>query len=348
VRLQRQGDLAGAIASYQAAIKANPAHLGAISNLGAALVAMGRYEEAITQYSRALALSDHPLIRRNLALAYYKSARMGDAIRELDRLRAGNPADVDLAILLADCHFRLGEDRKVVEVLAPFAERNPENLGVAYLLGTALIREGEAGRGQVLVDRILRQGESAEAHLMLGTAHLRAARLQDAAGEFSKAVELSPKLAGAWSQLGLVRLRMNEAEAAAEAFRRELELNANDFDANFYLGVILRESGRPQEALARIEHAGRLRPDSLKARYQLGSLYLQLRRYEDARRVLEPLVERAPKFPEAHTALATVYLRLGRPEEAARHRQIARELLAATPGTAPPVPYGAATAPEPR
>ena len=203
MRLQQAGDCAGAIAHYRQFLEQQPNHPGGRSNLGACLAALGRYSEAITEYKGALETVDHPGIRRNLALAYYKSGRLEEAIDELEMLRVANPGDPDLALLLADCHFRLGQETEVIAVLDPLAAQHSDNLGLAYLLGTALIRQGQVERGQVLVDRILQRGDSAAAHLMLGEARLRSGEMEPAEAEFAKAVELDPALAGAWSQLGL-------------------------------------------------------------------------------------------------------------------------------------------------
>ena len=57
----------------------------------------------------------------------------------------------------------------MVELLSPLEKDSPNDKALIYLLGTALIRDNQPARGQVLVDRILRDGESAEAHLLLGT-----------------------------------------------------------------------------------------------------------------------------------------------------------------------------------
>lgn len=347
LRLQGRGECARAIEQYRAFLRLQPGHAGAHSNLGACLAALGRFDEAIGEYRAALALADHPGIRRNLALAFYKSGRLEEAIAELRRLREMRPEDVELALLLADCHFRRDEDKEVIAVLEPLAAAHRDNPAIAYLLGTVLIRQGDVKRGQELVDRILARGDTPEAHLLLGTAHLRGAALEEAEAEFLKAASLKPDLAAAWSQLGVVRLKRNDAAGATEALRRAAQLDAADFDAHFYLGVLLRETGRPEEARSWLERALQLRPGSFKAQYQVGSLYIQLQEFERARQVLEALVEHAPNFPEAHAALATACLRLGRTEQAVRHREIARMLMSTRPpsGRKPPP---ASEPPEPR
>ena len=57
-------------------------------------------------------------------------------------------------LLLADCWLAMGRNKDVVKLLAD----KPDDLAVTYLLGTALVRDGEVKRGQLVIDRILRNG----------------------------------------------------------------------------------------------------------------------------------------------------------------------------------------------
>jgi Flp pilus assembly protein TadD len=57
VELHQAGDILGAIAAYEAALKLEPENAGAHSNLGAALVRLGRYDQAITHYRKATAIA---------------------------------------------------------------------------------------------------------------------------------------------------------------------------------------------------------------------------------------------------------------------------------------------------
>jgi Flp pilus assembly protein TadD len=75
VKLHQAGDLEGATRAYEAVLKAQPENVVARSNLGAVYARQGRYQDAIEQYTQALALdAQNPGIRFNLGLAYYDSA----------------------------------------------------------------------------------------------------------------------------------------------------------------------------------------------------------------------------------------------------------------------------------
>ena len=94
------------------------------SNLGAAYAGLGRYDDAIEQYRRALATDGgNVAIRRNLALAYYKAGRLTEAAREAEKVLAAQPENDAATLLLADCRFRLGQNARVDR--APAAAGRP-------------------------------------------------------------------------------------------------------------------------------------------------------------------------------------------------------------------------------
>src|SRR5688500_9209768 len=80
LELPQAGDVLGAIDTYKAALTILPDRPEALTNLGAAYVRLGQYDDAIHQYEAALkADSMNTAARLNLALAYYKSARPNEA-----------------------------------------------------------------------------------------------------------------------------------------------------------------------------------------------------------------------------------------------------------------------------
>ena len=120
ISLHQSGDVTAAIPEYRAYLKQVPGNVMARSNLGAALARAGLYAEAIVEYNRALeAQPGNAPVRLNLALAYYKAAEITPAARELSRVIAEEPANRQAILLLADCDLRLGENKKVVELLSP-------------------------------------------------------------------------------------------------------------------------------------------------------------------------------------------------------------------------------------
>jgi tetratricopeptide (TPR) repeat protein len=340
IQFHQAGDFERAVRGYEAFLAAGPSRKGEVlarSNLGAALAHLGRYEDAIEQYQRALRVmpdsAEVSEVRFNLAVAYYKSGRVPDAAQELSALLKGHSTtitaeDARAILLLADCHLRMGENRKVIELLSPLEPTHREDRTFDYLLGTALIRDNQSERGQVIIDRILRDGDSAEARLMMGTAKFKVGDIPGAIDELRRAVAINPRLLSAHSFLGRALLSAGDRYRATEAFRQELEIDLNDFESNLYLGALAREDQNYEEARRYLRRALEVRPGDSGARYQIGSLDLAAGKIEDAERELEQVVKDAPNFVEAHVSLATVYYREKRKQDGDRERAIVEKLNA--------------------
>ncbi len=252
-------------------------------------------------------------MRYNLAVALYKGSRFGEAATELESVLKAKPDHPQAPLLLADCRLLLGEWKAVIAILDPLLERDPENKAILYMLGTALMRDRQRERGQRVLDRILRQGDSAEAHLVLAIASREANDDIAAEKELRRALELDPNLPTANGTLGDVLVRMGEGAAAIAALQRELEVNPNHFDSHLLLGLLLRQESRTAEAMTHLRKALALRPGDAGVRYQIALVQIAESDLAAARATLEALVARGAAFTEAHVSLATVYYRLGLP-----------------------------------
>lgn len=329
IGLHQSGDIDGAIQAYEKYLSLRPESAGALSNLGAAYARVARYQDAIVQYRHALKLQPgNAPVELNLALAFYKTGQTELAAAALEKVHGEAPAELQPVLLLADCWLALGENRKVVELLAPLAQQRPNDLAVAYQLGLALVRDQQPQRAQGLIDRILRNGDSAETWLLLGTTKLNARDDAGALADLSKAVALNPNLPDVYTYYGRALLRTGDPEAAADAFRKALAANPYDYTANVQFAVQLKEDEKYPEAIVCLRRALQVRPNDLGARYQLAAVAFHEGKLEDACRELETLVKESPGFTEAHVTLATVYYRLNRKLDGDRERAAVQKLNA--------------------
>lgn len=329
VGLHQAGDIVGAIEAYQAALELAPDRIDARSNLGAAYARLGRYDDAAQHYRAVLTRAPEQMqVRFNLALALYKSGRVPEAAEELGRVVAAEPGNRSAVLLLADCNAQAGNDAAVVALLAPREEDFKDDRLYAYLLGNALLRRNELARGQAYIDRLFRGGETAEARLLMGVAHLKRGDRPAALSELERAVQLNPALPTVHSLLGRALIGMGRREDALQAFRAELAQNPNDFDANVYLGMFLKDDGKLDEAHEYLKRAARLRSQDPAALYALGALHVAAGRDAEAQVALEAVTERVPGYRQAHVLLATVYYRQKKKDEGDRQRAIAAKLEA--------------------
>ena len=337
VELHQSGHYAEAISAYEDFLKAHPEAAAVRSNLGAALAHEGRYRDAIEQYKLALAVTpSNSGIRFNLGLAYYKTGEIVPAVGEFEPVYAAladkDPQRRQVALLLAECYTREGEDKKVIDILGPFADANPDDLATAYLFGTALLHQGQEERGAAMIQRILRNGDTAEAHMLMAYTRMKALDNKGAMQEVDRAIALNPKLPEAYSLRGRLAFIASDLAGAESAFRSALALDPNTFDALLLLGTLLRQQGDLKESHTLLGRAFQLQPKEIRIRYQFALQYSAEGDDKKAAELLESLVKDAPEYAEAHRSLATIYFRLGDPEKGRMERKVAESVDAAIQG----------------
>jgi tetratricopeptide (TPR) repeat protein len=326
---QQAGRFDEAVRNYRAILRDYPNIAEMHSNLGAALAGEGLYAEAIAEYKRALRLKPNAQVRLNLALAYYKTGDFATAAETLQVTHKEIPQNTQVVTLLADCFLRLGRNKDVIDLMTPVQRNDPDNPAYVYLLGTALVRNGDATKGQWIIDKILKNGDSAESLLLMGTTKYMAGDFAEARQDFEKATNLNPNLPDVFAYYGMTLLATGDQANARKAFMRELEANPNNFDSNLRLGVLLRQDEDNVQALRYLHKALEVRPGDPGVRFQIASLELAEGHLDTACRDLETLVRDNPRFIEAHVALATVYFRLDRKADGVRERAIFAKLNAA-------------------
>jgi hypothetical protein len=118
--------------------------------------------------------------------------------------------------------------------------------------------------------------DSAEVHNLLGIAHMRDGRVDEAIGEFEAALAREPRSANARANLGQIRyeqgaelLESRRFSDAAPLLRAAVDLLPDSAEAQNDLGVVLASMGRIDEALVHFQRAVELRPDFIEARRNL-------------------------------------------------------------------------------
>ena len=321
VAAQQRGDSATSIRKYQELLKLRPESLEAHANLGAVLVHEGRFDEAVTQYVAALGRDpNNSALLFNLALAYYKKSAFREAAKELERLQAADPANSRVATLLADCDSRLGRDGDAIGILRPLAARQPDDLGVAWLLGSALVRTGQRREGLPLLERVGKEGKSAEAWLLAGQTALKMNEFERARDDADAALRLSPQLPGVQTLRGTVLPYLSDNAGAIAALGQAIAANPEDFDAHLALGAVLHTERQMKEARQHLERALALQPDSNLARYEMARLERTEGKLEAAAADLEKVVRADAAWAQPHIELSAIYFRLNRPEDGERER----------------------------
>ncbi len=102
---RRKNDLQEAIDCFQRALALRPDYADAANNLGNALQAMGRTDEAIATWQRAVAVAPHPLAFLNLGRALCDKDRLDEALAAMQNSLRLKPDQPELHNNLGS-HFR--------------------------------------------------------------------------------------------------------------------------------------------------------------------------------------------------------------------------------------------------
>ena len=329
VTAQQRGDFAAAINEYQELLRANPNLVDARANLAASLVHLGQFDEAVTEYRTALKQDPtNKDIRLNLALAFYKKGDLSEAANELQGLLKTEPGNTRIATLLADCYSRTGDDTRAIALLKPLQADHPHDLDLDYVLGSALIRAGKIDDGVPQLERVGKEGNSADAYFLAGSALFKQDEKSRALENLQAAARLNPNLPGLATLLGIAKEGSGDAQGAELELRKAVQLNPNDFDATVHLGGVLYSQRKLDEARVYIEKALALKSDSLFALYEMALLESATGQDEAAVTALERVERGEPDWLDPHVRLAALYYKVKRPVDGLRERQIVDKLTA--------------------
>lgn len=116
-----------AIVSYRKALDANPHYLETKINLASAISDSGRPEEAIPYFLEALGVDpDHFIALYSLALTLYRAERYGEALVHADRAAEIHASNTNTMYLRAAILASLGRTDECLDTLKTLAKTDPE------------------------------------------------------------------------------------------------------------------------------------------------------------------------------------------------------------------------------
>ncbi|RZI84842.1 MAG: tetratricopeptide repeat protein [Rubrivivax sp.] len=201
------------------------------SNLGNALMALGRHEQALSAFNKAIALKpDYPEALSNRGNALLALGRAQEALASYDTALALRPD-------LPEAWSNRGNALR-------FLQRHAEAL---------------ASQDKALALR----PDYAEAHMNRGTILADLRRDDDAVASYDKALACRPDYAEAYTNRGNALRAAGRLVEAAQSHERSLALNPNNPDAHANLGVVHEDMGLGAPAAAAFRRALAINPDLL-------------------------------------------------------------------------------------
>ena len=328
-RLERSGDLQGAVQAFEQAVRIAPSRMDALSSLSVAYLRQGRVADAIAGLRKArTAAPEHPGVAYFLGLAYFQFGQYGSASRELEWVLERQPSNQQALHLHGLCLLKLNRLAPGIAKLESVLRTDPANRQAAFTLCSAYIKTGQVARAAALVDRYLKDDEGPEALLIKGSVQLARRQYREALATLERAKASGRGLPTLHSQIGVALLYEGRRDSAEEEFRAELATNRDDYNANAFLGWLVQQDGDTESALELLRSAYSLNENDIGVQYLLAQVQSSRGQWAEAEALLEQVVEAQPAFTPAHVMLARAYAKLKRTDKFRRQQGIIAELNA--------------------
>jgi tetratricopeptide (TPR) repeat protein len=207
----------------------------------------------------------------NLGAALHAEHRLDDAIAHYRRALTAEP---DYAPGYSNLAVALREQNRIDEAVASYQQAlkiQPEFATAHYNFANLLLERGEPAAAIDHFERAIRkEPASADVHSNLGIAFALTGRIDEASREFREAIDLDPKSARAYRNLGDTLSSQNRWPEAISALRRAVDLDPNDASVRYDLASVLLESGRLDEAISEFRATLRVAPTMADAHNNLG------------------------------------------------------------------------------
>ncbi len=352
-----------ALADFDRVIHYSPLLPGGYSDRGIALLMLGRNDEALETFQRAVRTwsmasfmdpssimegllpvpnlagsrlpgerarqinQGHATAHSGLGQTYHRLGQDQQAILEYDKAIQIYALDPNAYIGRGDCRVALGDNE---QALADYTEaiRLGPNYSHAYASrGKLLEAMGQDAKAEADYDRAIQLDPSFNYALRLRAALLsRHGHDDKAIADADTATRLFPENASGYKDRGGVLVRLGQYQRAVEVLNRAVELDPNRASSYLNRGAAYNGLGQYERAIEDLNKAITLDPNNAGAHTNVGLAYYMIGQYERAMEDLSEAVRLAPENAIVHLNRGNVYARLGFMEQAVGDYETAARL----------------------
>ena len=265
--LHHAGRLTEAEAAYRRVLAADPGHFEALHYLGVLRAQCGDMAQAAELIGAAVKIdAGVPVAHYHLAGAFVGLGRRQEALASYDRAVELKPDFAQAHGERADILLEISRNKEALEAYDRAIALQPALVEAHDGRGRALAGLGRGDEALAAFERaIVLKPDFAEAHNNRGMALVVFGRKEEAMAAFERASALRPDFVEAHNNRGTTLLDLGRNEAALDEFQRALALK-HDFAPTYYnLGNTLLALGKMEAALAAFDSAVTLRPDDADA-----------------------------------------------------------------------------------
>jgi len=249
------------ISLYNEALEIDPKNFAALNNKGVALIELGKFDEAILFYNKALEIQSNDDTLKNKGNALVTLGDLKEAISCYDKALKENPKNVDALIGKGNV---LDSQEKFTDALICYNDAldiTPTNIKALTNKGVALANLGKFEDAISYHDKALK--ENPNFVLALNNKSYALANLDDYAEALSlaeRALEIDEEFVEAWINKGLALAKLNKITSGLSCINKALKIEPDNFLANTNKGNLLFMLEKYDEAIFWYDKALTIQP----------------------------------------------------------------------------------------
>lgn len=274
--LRGRGQNEKALAQFEAALKIDPKHAGAMVGKASIYYELGNVPEAFRLLTEASTQAPTSPLPYGVMAAFYQDLK--------------KPFEQHL--LLGHYYFYSSDPRRAAgEYRTALAIQ--ETAEVHHTLGVAELQMDQAADAEQQFEKAIKMGIKPEdvAWAQLSMAQAKQGRVNQALVSLRKAIRLNDKMASYYGQLSWLSLKAGDVAGAESAAHTSLDLDANQSVAYRYLGDAYNTKGRAKEAIDAYEKCLSRDPTLSDVYVNLGWAYEQTGDFVSAQRNYETFLK---------------------------------------------------------
>ncbi|HET9869039.1 MAG TPA: sigma 54-interacting transcriptional regulator, partial [bacterium] len=149
---KERGELEKALEQYRLVLAGSPKNILALGNLGDALMALERFEEAVKTYKKALKLlpesGERLNLQNDLGVAYFKKGEIESAIAEFKAVLKADPDHVNAIYNLGQVYYHEGLTGRMKKDYEEFVKSSKDAASILFSLSKSMVSVATAaGKG---------------------------------------------------------------------------------------------------------------------------------------------------------------------------------------------------------
>ena len=288
-------------------------------NRGDTFFDLGKFEEAIQNYDKAIELDSNvnSIYYYNRGNAYFSLGKFENAIQDYNKAIDLNPND-DLSYNnRGNAYFSLGKFEDAIQDYNKAIDLNPNDDLSYNNRGNAYFSLGKFEDAiQDYNKAIDLNPNDASYYNNRGTTFANLEKYEDAIQDYNKTIDLNPNDNSAYFNRGTAFSYLNEYEKAIQDYNKAIDLNPNDDSAYFNRGIAFTNLSNYEKAIQDYNKAIELEPNNASYYNNRGSLYINQGNYDEAIQDFSKSIDLNPIFTFGYSNLGNLYNNLNEYEKA--------------------------------